>query len=319
VRAVFSVISICSGAILLMLLAPCARGSVDTSFLNHLNQTIPTAFDKASGISDPLLNKKAHEIWQEVANSGVALRPGISSDKEMGTIFRQLQAHIEYELIENLPEKIPFGDAIIIIHTPAIATPLVTAGELSLGLASAQILSDHDKTRINTALSRAKLMRDFLAKGGIIIATYESDAKNLRTPEQMTIFNALKRQYPQQLIEFPLASKSLRMQPYPLDMIGATYLIKMPSGDIFEMTNRGVQINDTRDEITWGIWLQMRRYSTDKVNQRLCVVFQFLENNGLLNILSRHAKAQRIAPEKYLTLARRYLQIGEPANTTCTK
>lgn len=317
-RAVFSVISICCGVLILMFLAPIARSNVNTPFLNHLNHVIPAAFDEQNtGIRDPHLNKKAHFIWQKVVDQGFALHSAVS-DKEIGTIFSQIQAHIEYQLIEA-QSQIPFGDAIMIIHTPVIATPLVTTGELTPGLVSPQILANQDKTRIHTALSRAKLMRDFLAKGGIIIATYELNAKNQRSPEQIAVFNALKKQYPKQLIEFAVSPQGLHSKSYPVEMIGATYLMRTPSGNIFEMTNRGVQINDARNEVSWGVWLQERQQPTEMVNQRLCAVFQFLEANGLQDNLSRHAKAQGIAPEKYLALLERYLKIGEPANIPCNK
>lgn len=309
-RAVISVISICSQILILMLVVSSAIASVDAPFIEHLNQTIPEALDeKSSGISDPALNKLAHNVWQEVISKGYALRKGNGADKEIGTIFRQLQAHIESTFINNLQPN-SFGKAILIIHTPAIATPLVTQGELIPDLASAEILADQDKTRIKTALSRAKLMRDFLAKGGIIIATYEEKNDKKRTQAQIDIFKALKKQYPTQLIEFPLAH-------LPQEMIGATYLIEIPTGDVFEMTNHGVQINDTGSALTWGIWLQTRNQKHTQVNSRLCTVFHYLFANGLQDIIAQQAKAQGIAPKKYLALMERYLPDSDHLTTPC--
>lgn len=269
---------------------------------------LPLKFDdEISGISNPHLNQFAHQVWQEVVSQGYSEHRG--DDKTMRTVFGQIQFHLEQQLLESI-DIISFGEAIWIFHTPDIPTPLVTKGGITGNLIANDILSDKDKTRMNTALERTKIIQNYLAKGGIIIVAHQE--KSMRTPEQKALFLALKNQYPKQVIDFML------MQQYPSTHIGATYLMKLPSEEIVEITNQGVQIN-VSENATWGVWLQERHYPNMRVNQHLQDNINFLIANGLQDVLEHHAHQQGIAPEKYLMLLKRYMKGSDALQITPNK
>lgn len=281
----------------LIFFTPVLRSSVDTSFLSFLQQAIPaTLDDEEMGIIDSALNQSAHQVWNEAITKGASERQDFS-DKVSRTIFGHLQTNIEELLLMQMQ---PEQQAVWIIHTPLIATPLVTTGKLNQDLVAKETLQDNDTTCVRNAVARAKLMRDFLDKGGFLVVAFHKDLKNNRSKEQLAIYEKLKKQYPKQLIEFPIERQ---FQP---NNIGATYLVVMPNHDIFEMTNQGVQINQSQDKAKWGLWLQMRNQSHEGVSARLCTQFQFLFENGLRDTIKAHAAAQGMAPEKVLSILNRY-------------
>ncbi len=268
-----------------------ARSRVDTSFIPQLHPVLPIQLDNKQDI-------QAQQIWQEIISKGYSVHQG--TDKTMRPIFGQIQAHLEQQMINSF-SQIPLGSTLWIIHTPLIATPLVTNDEVSKTLVSSEIQ--------NTALARAKIMREYLAKGGLLVVAYQSnlrEGKSGRTQDQIAIFEALKQQYPKQVVEFPIDVNHFPNGSFPRENIGATYLTQMPSGNIVEMTNLGVQINGSREDAMWGVWLQERNDPQTAVNSRLTSSFQFLFANGLHNVLTKHAHQQGIAPEKVLALLARF-------------
>ncbi len=146
---------------------------------------------------------------------------------------------------------------------------------------------------------------------------FQENLKSKRSEEQLAIYDKLKKQYPKQLIEMPIDTSAYADKQFPQDKIGATYLTQMPNGDIFEMTNQGVQINQSQNEANWGVWLQMRNQARAAVSARLCTQFQFLLTNGLEAVIEKHAKAQGIAPEKVLSLLKCYQPHSMPADNKC--
>lgn len=254
----------------------------------------------------------ANSFMQQVLKDGKALQTG--TDKEMRTIFVRFQAQMEREMLERLikPQAgLPSNHirSIWIIHTPLIATPLVTEGEVSPQLIATKVLKDKDKQRVQTSLERAVIMREYLAHGGVLIATYVADPSGTlgRTPEQMAVFQKLKQQYPRQLIELPIPVTVLPEGKYPADKLGATYIVQQPSGFIFEMTNMGTQINTAPNGAKWGVWLQERHLPQGQTTQRLCSVFQFLGQANLKAVLKQHALNHQQRPQAYFTLLAPYL------------
>lgn len=240
------------------------------SFFKRVDQEI------AGHKGAPLLSPSTIALWQEAFSRGVVLRHH-QQDKTARTTFVEIQAELERQMIKTLSHK--GTKALWILHTPSIATPVVTEGGLSEGLVSPAILKEKDSDRLKTALDRAKLIRLFLNKGGIVVIAYAQD--NLqRTPSQIAIFEALKKQYPKQLIDFPIAMKHFVDGKYPLDKIGATYFLQEAQG-VVEITNRGLQISDARNDATWGLWLQERQQPHSTVSKRLSEVLSFLEQAGL--------------------------------------
>ncbi len=256
--------------------------------------------DEKNGIPDPALNQAAQTLWQEVIVNGYATRVA-NTDKAVRTLFGPIQYHIERHIVESLSSADPKAVMPIwILHTPQIATPLVNEGRINQQLVSEEIAKDQDKTRLNTALFRAKTLRDYLAKGGILVVVYQDSPMHDggRTKEQKRIYDKLKKRYASQIIDFPVAE-------FPVALTGATYLVPQKNG-IFEMTNRGVQIQQDGKEFSWGIWLQEREHAKPIVTQQIQALFEFLEQRGLQEKLASHAKLHGRAPETFFALGKHY-------------
>ncbi|MCS5712631.1 hypothetical protein [Candidatus Berkiella aquae] len=256
--------------------------------------------DEKTGITDVALNQAAQSVWQEVIVNGYATRVG-KTDKEVRTLFAPIQYHIESHIVEGMTTADPKAVMPLwVIHAPQIATPLVTEGRLNNQLVSDDVANDKDKTRLNTALLRAKTVRDYLAKGGILLVVYQDTPSNDggRTKEQKRIFDKLKKRYASQIIDFPVAQ-------FPQALTGATYLVPQKNG-VFEMTNRGAQIQQDGKEITWGLWLQEREHPKPAVKEQIHTLFQFLEQAGLQEKIASHAKQHGRAPETFFALGKHY-------------
>lgn len=257
----------------------------------------------------PTLHPAAKDLWSKVFTQGHVVGP-----HSTGTPFAEIQLAVEREMVAALKRQ-PKGSfqGMWIIHTPLIATPLVTQGQLNAQLVAKEIMADNDKTRLNTALERAQVLREYLALGGVVVVAYQQDKRvgvKGRTQEQISVFEALKIQYPQNLIEFPIISERLSGGEYPQNRIGATYIMPL-DGDIVEMTNLGVQIQNPSQQATWGVWLQHRQHPHAQVTERMRSVFHFLQQAGLVEVLENHAKFQGIASEKMITLIECYLSSKE--------
>lgn len=256
--------------------------------------------DEKTGITDPALNQAAQTLWQEVIVNGYATRVG-KTDKEVRTLFSPIQYHIEQKLVESIDKRDP--KAIVplwILHTPKIATPLVTDGRVDKSLTSEEVANDKDPTRLNTAFLRAKTLRDYLDKGGILLVVYQDSSNHDggRTKEQKRIYDKLKKRYASQIIDFPIAN-------FPNTLSGATYFVPQKGG-VFEMTNRGAQIQQDGKDVTWGLWLQEREHPKTAVTKEIKELFQYLEQAGLQEKLSKHAKLHGRAPETFFALGKHY-------------
>jgi hypothetical protein len=256
--------------------------------------------DEKTGINDPALNQAAQTLWQEVIVNGYATRVG-KTDKEVRTLFSPIQYHIEQKMVESIDKRDP--KAILplwILHTPQIATPLVTDGKIDKSLATQEVANDKDVTRLNTAFLRAKTLREYLDKGGILLVVYQDTPNHDggRTKEQKRLYDKLKKRYASQIIDFPIAN-------FPNSLTGATYLVPQKGG-VFEMTNRGAQIAHDGKDITWGLWLQEREHAKTAVTHEIKTVFQYLEQAGLQEKLASHAKQHGRAPETFFALGKHY-------------
>ncbi|MGE3318400.1 MAG: hypothetical protein AB7I18_03800 [Candidatus Berkiella sp.] len=273
----------------------CAKAAlfyrVQSAIANDLN-------DEKTGISDPSLNQAAQALWQDVIVNGYATRKG-QTDKEVRTLFSPIQYHIEQRIVQSLDNKDPKATPPLwILHTPLIPTPLVTDGKLNKQLASADVVNDKDTTRLNMALWRAKTMRDYLDKGGILLVVYQQTDQGGRTQQQRRYYEKLKKRYGAQIIDFPVSH-------FPHELTGATYLVPQKGG-VFEMTNRGAQVLEDGKALTWGVWLQERERAKPVVTQQIQALFQFLEQAGLQDKLASHAKLHGRAPETFFALGKHY-------------
>lgn len=260
---------------------------------------------------------KATGTSEETKSMSTALAPDVVARQA----YVSLQAASEKEIVNRLHAVKDLGRiarSIWIIHTPMIATPCVTNGELTPKLLAEEIMQDEARRKLT--LSRAEIIRDYLQAGGVLIIAYNAaereeqlNEKNEvvvpgRTKAQMAIYEKLRAEYPKQLIDFPMQLLAENGK-YPDDMIGATYLVEDTFGKLFEMTNRGVQANQPHDDAEWGVWMQNRRQAVPEVSQRMAKVFNFLKSNGLAKVLDAHASKNKIEPDEYAMLLSRYISL----------
>lgn len=248
-------------------------------------------------------------------------------DEVMRQAYVSLQGASEKAMVDRISTAKALGriaKSIWIIHTPMIATPCVTDGKPTPQLLAEEILKNEALRKLT--LSRAEIIRDYLKAGGVLIVAYNSaereekrDETNKviapgRTKEQIAIFEKLKEEFKQQIIDFPIdirgrkAKLGLNDDKYPDDMIGATYLVEDTFGQRFEMTNRGVQANAPH-EAQWGVWMQNRSQNAPVVCARMAKVFSFLQNAGLNVALDKHAREHKINPDDFAPLLSRYLSL----------
>lgn len=245
----------------------------EVSFLAHLDREVPYSLQQNL---PPDLAVNAQSWWRLARENGYVISP--QPGEQARLIFSQLQCSLEQEMLNFIKSAPYLGKAIWIFHTPLVATPLV----IQPNHASTQVLSIVEK--------RSALVRQFLAHQGILIVVHQGG----RTAAQMKVFNHLKDQYPQQIVELVIK----KTEQYPLDKIGATYLMQS-NNQVFAMTNRGVQLNDHR-ETQWGLWLQEKE--VEPVRERLAQVFQFLQQMGLNEAIVQHTSKQQIGSDKFKLL-----------------
>ncbi len=133
------------------------------------------------------------------------------------------------------------------IHTPTPATPLCTRGDVTLGLVDEEI--EKDPKRLFTVMKRPEIIREFLQKGGFLVAVYPKDGLFKRTEEQRDVFYQVKKEYPNHLIDLPLLISEL-----PQDMIGATYMFKTFEDEWFAFAIQATQANAPEDNHSWIMW-----------------------------------------------------------------
>lgn len=208
-----------------------------------------------SGIRVDLKQSKTQALWDQVQKQGWVLVEGMP-DQETRPYFTQIQFQSELAMLNRLEKSAGKAKAIWIIHTPLMATPLVTAESPG-------------------TITRASIMRRFLENGGIIIAAYSLQDNSKRTDVERATFSQLKSSFPTQLIDLPIEGK------YPLDKIGATYFFQDELGEIFEMTNLGTQVNDQDRNATWGLWFQERNHAQSAVTARIQLIMHFLQQAKL--------------------------------------
>lgn len=134
------------------------------------------------------------------------------------------------------------------IHTPAPATPLcMRPDENPAGLMTGSNSQDFDRRL--AVESRARIVRDYLRRGGKLNILYPKNGFIKRSPEQQAIYlEALK--------EFPnLMDGVLTCEAIPSDRIGATYLFSDQEGVIYAFAIKSYQANDSKENAEWGFWL----------------------------------------------------------------
>lgn len=211
-------------------------------FCSSFCDLIRTCIDQNANFPTPSQMKEAVDslekegIFEEIGNDDLRLK------------FVGLQGCIEH-LLACLLTLGDIADLSGIIHTPMPATPLCTKVDpIDQTLLDESIRNDH--TKLFTVQSRALILREYLKKGGKLYVVYPQGGLEKRTPEQQTIYHALLHQYPDSLFDCPLPTDHIDPS-----QVGASYFFSTPSGKTYLFSIRATQVNDPKEQFTWGLWL----------------------------------------------------------------
>lgn len=190
-----------------------------------------------------------------------------------------LQGIIEHVIAQELG-SCQIRDLVGIIHTPAPATPLCSAPPAEDVSDLIDPNSFFDTEKLLTIRSRVHVMRDYLTYGGRLYVVYPADGMRLRTSEQQGHYAAALNEFPNQLIDWPLAINEI-----PTDRIGALYLFTTNDGRLFAFSIKSTQAILPHDNVEWGLWLG--EITDPNVQQRLADIGSYLQDVGGPNILNQ--------------------------------
>lgn len=208
------------------------------------------------------------DCWNTLSSQGVVEVTG--SDKDVRPTFVTLQGVIEHVLASELNKTI--FDLKAIIHTPMPPTPLCTTGEISPELMHPK--SENDPLCVFTVKARTTIIRDFLYKGGLLVAAYPKDGINKRSDAQQSIYRNELMTYPTRLMDAPLNCESMDR-----DLIGALYLFKDKAGKEHMFAISIPQVNDSQESGTFGLWFG-EVAKNPKINDRIGRVMLFMQGKG---------------------------------------
>ena len=189
-------------------------------------------------------------------------------DRDIRPIYVAAQGDFERTLAFYLSEG-RISHLIGVIHTPTPATPLCTEGEVSTDLVSGSM--EDDPRRLYTVMKRPEIIRDYMEKGGILIAAYPENGLLERTEEQRAIFQNVKNLYSENLIDRPLNCAVLAKR-----MIGATYFFQTEEGEWMMFAIMAPQANAPEDDRVWGMWFGL--LSKPIIDSRATFILDFLES-----------------------------------------
>lgn len=171
---------------------------------------------------------ETQSLLQELETKHHVLETGSDS---LRVKYVTAQAYIEQMLITKQAAG-EIQDLVGIIHTPLPATPLCVTED-----------------PIKMSLSRAQIIRHYLAQGNKLLVAYPQNGLLKRKPEEQQIYQNLLVQYPENLIDWPMLAEE--MEP---DMIGATYFFEDEEGIPHFFSIKSRQVNDIQPQAEWGLW-----------------------------------------------------------------
>ncbi len=273
---------------LFVLITPCVKGSEKKLSLEELScQPLSSEFNRfhASFFEElfALTAESPEEIREDVyaflfAFEGRSVQVAEGEDAILRPVYVSVQGDFEKVMAYFMKEG-KINHLMGIIHTPTPATPLCSQGEISPDLVAASL---EDAKRLFTVMKRPEIIREFLAQGGVLIAAYPESGREKRTSEQLAIFEKLKGDYPENLIDIPL--QCLEMEK---EMIGATYLFQTQAGDWMAFGIRASQANAPEDNRQWGMWFGSLQ--DPEVFNRVQSVFAYLhdvQSQDLIQLLN---------------------------------
>lgn len=198
--------------------------------------------------SDPQTQEAIYALLDELAVSSCVIRQG--RDAEQRPVFVGAQAAFERFFVSWLQSE-TIVELICIIHTPAPAKPLCSAGDVG----------------------RPVIVRDLLEAGAEIVTVYPRGGRSVRSPEQLQILDDLLDRFPN------LSAVELPCSEFPSELIGATYLITLCNGQKCALFLRGSQAHAPKENGTWGIWFGT--VQNPIVRMRAGSVLMFLEAYGV--------------------------------------
>lgn len=244
---------------------------------------------KADVINEPTLQERCPAILtllDRLKREGFACEKGADADQR--SVFVTTQG-----LVENLLNKwLQLGyitKALGVIHTPMPATPLCTEGFVNEELIHPSMLRDNRRLYavvsraeimslclsegliFDTIVSRARIVREFMAQGGLLVIAYPKMGMNRRNAEQQIIYHKEVQKYSETLIDAPL--KSL-----PDEMVGATYVVRLSSGPILIFSIKAPQAKEPKEDLEWGLWLAT--YDNSNAREHLHAVWDSVSKNG---------------------------------------
>lgn len=262
---------------LFVLITPCVKASEKKLSLEELScQPLSSEFNRfRAAFFEELFALSAEspeEIREDVyaflsAFEGRSVQIAEGDDAILRPVYVSVQGDFEKVMAYFMKEG-EIDHLMGIIHTPTPATPLCSQGEISPDLVATSL---QDAKRLFTVMKRPEIIREFLAQGGVLIAAYPESGREKRTSEQLAIFEKLKGDYPENLIDMPLQCLEMKKE-----MIGATYLFQTQAGDWMAFGIRASQANAPEDNCQWGMWFGSLQ--DPEVFNRVQSVFAYLHD-----------------------------------------
>ena len=225
------------------------------------------------------------ERWTKLVQQGALVVEETDKEGRPYTIY--LRAIVE-DVLSSLLKKGQIKSLKGVIHTPMIATPFCTAGNISKNLVIPTI--EKDVLRLGTVLCRTVIAREYLARGGDLDIVYPKYGKP-RSPEQLKIYKEALKKYSPHLRDRPLDCISI-----PKDLVGAYYIFKNLIGKEFAFAVQAPQASDTPEKNIFGLWLD-EFFPSTSVYKRFLAVEEFMQKrefleSGELFFYKRHRYAK---------------------------
>lgn len=261
-----------------------AFGSVVSEFLVSVRDCI----EEAASMSES--REAILDLVDQLEEEGHVVARG--QDAALRPVFVSLQGVVENLLSVWLLQR-RFYRVVGAIHTPMPPTPLCTEGGITRELVDPSIVEDSKRLYtivsraqvvvlcmaeglvFDTIISRARIVREYLSNGGVLLVAYPRVGLGNRSAEQQVTYCSELHRHPDNLIDAPL-------DKLPEDMVGATYFAKTASGEVLIFSIKALQANAPDNTHCWEMWLSS--YNDIVAKKRLDTVFNFIRKHSKVNM-----------------------------------